>query len=133
MVALIKRASAAQPWADGAALKKAVDAAVLSLLGPKTEADSVKQAKPKKAAGPPAAAATADAAAPTQTDAPPADPFAFFPAPEDNKKVHTTVPMSDGSVMRIANTPAQLAAHLATTGGRVVTRFPPEPNGCVRE
>lgn len=44
-------------------------------------------------------------------------------------QVHTTVTFSDGSVMRIANTPAQLAAHLARTGGKVVTRFPPEPNG----
>ena len=31
--------------------------------------------------------------------------------------------------MRIANSADELAAHLARTGGRVVTRFPPEPNG----
>ena len=31
--------------------------------------------------------------------------------------------------MNIANTPAQLAKHLEETGGRVMTRFPPEPNG----
>ena len=31
--------------------------------------------------------------------------------------------------MDIANTQAQLQAHLAATGGAVVTRFPPEPNG----
>jgi hypothetical protein len=43
--------------------------------------------------------------------------------------VHTAVSWSDGSLLRIANTPQQLAAHLAATGGRVVTRFPPEPNG----
>lgn len=36
---------------------------------------------------------------------------------------------SDGHVLRVANTEAQLATHLAATGGRVVTRFPPEPNG----
>ena len=45
------------------------------------------------------------------------------------RQVHTTVTFSDGRVMSIANTEAQLAAHLAATGGRVVTRFPPEPNG----
>ena len=45
------------------------------------------------------------------------------------RQVHTTVTFSDGRVMKIANTEAQLAAHLAATGGRVVTRFPPEPNG----
>jgi glutaminyl-tRNA synthetase len=37
--------------------------------------------------------------------------------------------MSDGPTLRIANTGDQLAAHLAATGGGVVTRFPPEPNG----
>ena len=31
--------------------------------------------------------------------------------------------------MRIANTPPQLQAHLKATGGKVMTRFPPEPNG----
>ncbi len=45
------------------------------------------------------------------------------------RQVHTTVTFSDGRLMRIANTEAQLAAHLAAGGGRVVTRFPPEPNG----
>lgn len=44
-------------------------------------------------------------------------------------QVHTTVNMSDGSVLRIANTPAGLAEHLKRTGAKVVTRFPPEPNG----
>ena len=44
-------------------------------------------------------------------------------------QVHTTVNFSDGGQMRIANSAAKLAAHLAATGGRVVTRFPPEPNG----
>jgi glutaminyl-tRNA synthetase len=43
--------------------------------------------------------------------------------------VHTQVNWSDGSIQRIANTPAQLADHLQRTGAKVVTRFPPEPNG----
>ena len=37
--------------------------------------------------------------------------------------------MSDGSHIRPANSRARLAEHLEATGGRVVMRFPPEPNG----
>lgn len=59
----------------------------------------------------------------------PGDVFSFLPSPADNSGVHTTVHFSDGRVLRPANTRPQLAAHLAATGGRVVTRFPPEPNG----
>ena len=45
-------------------------------------------------------------------------------------QVHTTVTFSDGRLpMHISNTSAQLKRHLEQTGGAVVTRFPPEPNG----
>lgn len=47
-------------------------------------------------------------------------------------QVHKVVAFSSeagGGEMRIANTPAQLQAHLKATGGKVMTRFPPEPNG----
>ena len=47
-------------------------------------------------------------------------------------QVHKVVSFSHeagGGEMRIANTPAQLQAHLKATGGKVMTRFPPEPNG----
>jgi hypothetical protein len=33
--------------------------------------------------------------------------------------VHTEIHMSDGRVLRPANTPQQLAAHLNATGGQV--------------
>lgn len=37
--------------------------------------------------------------------------------------------MSDGSIMRLHNPRARLEKHLKETGGKFVTRFPPEPNG----
>ena len=131
---LLRGVGSALPWADNLAVKAGVDGAVASLLGPKTAADSGKPSA-KAGAGPSAAgvaavAAAAAAEAAAEAAAPPADPFAFFPDPAANNKVHTTVPLSSGGdPLRIANTPAQLAAHLAATGGGVVTRFPPEPNG----
>ena len=155
-VLLVKKANEALRWAEGAAVKSCVDAAVLRLLGPKTKEDE-EAAKVKVKAAPKvsaaaahaaaeeegkrnkeAAAAAAAAAAATTTaegsePQPPSsddsDPYASFASPADNNKVHTSVPMSDGSVLRVANTREQLSAHLRRTGGRVVTRFPPEPNG----
>ncbi len=47
-------------------------------------------------------------------------------------QVHKVVTFSaeaGGGEMRVANTAAQLQAHLEATGGKVMTRFPPEPNG----
>ena len=44
-------------------------------------------------------------------------------------QVHTEVPFSDGSVLRCCNTKEMLEKHLKVTGGKVCTRFPPEPNG----
>jgi glutaminyl-tRNA synthetase len=139
LATLLRGVGAALPWADSLTVKTQVDAAVAALLGPKTDADAAKPAKSKATAGEGGDAKAAEAAAATAaaaTDAaaaaaaPPADPFAFFPDPASNNKVHTTVPLSTGGdPLRIANTPAQLAAHLAATGGGVVTRFPPEPNG----
>ena len=44
-------------------------------------------------------------------------------------KVVTFSAEAGGGEMSIANTAAQLQAHLKATGGKVITRFPPEPNG----
>ncbi|GLT70217.1 hypothetical protein SLA2020_423120 [Shorea laevis] len=57
------------------------------------------------------------------------NPFLIFPQPEENFKVHTEVFFSDGSILRCCNTKELLEKHLKATGGKVLTRFPPEPNG----
>ncbi|PWA94559.1 glutamine-tRNA ligase, putative / glutaminyl-tRNA synthetase, putative / GlnRS [Artemisia annua] len=59
-----------------------------------------------------------------------ANPFSIFPAPEENDKVHTTVFFSDDRpVLEARNSEEILEKHLEETGGKVLTRFPPEPNG----
>lgn len=117
------------PWADAKAVKQLADAKLYELLGDKTEADNEKPSKKKKEKP----AKVEDKAAPIATpEKPPEEdlnPFLIFPSPEENLKVHTEVPFSDGTILRCCNTKALLDKHLKATGGKVLTRFPPEPNG----
>ena len=114
-------------WADVALVRQELDAQVVALLGPKTEEDMKpppkKEKKKEKKEKKPKVENVVDESWKT------ADPYAFFPKPEENNTVHTTVYMSDGSTMNISNTNAKLQQHLKDTGGKVMTRFPPEPNG----
>jgi glutaminyl-tRNA synthetase len=138
------RSAAGMKWADPMLVKATLEEQVEAFLGPKTEADmgpppdkkKKKKAEKKKEDG--AANANGDATSKSASgpqavaaaDEPPADPFTFLPRPEDNNKVHTTVNWSDGRPpLHISNTPEQLERHLAATQGKVITRFPPEPNG----
>ncbi|KAL1198349.1 Glutamine--tRNA ligase, cytoplasmic [Cardamine amara subsp. amara] len=57
------------------------------------------------------------------------NPYSIFPQPSQNSMVHTEVCFSDSSVLRCSNTKEVLDKHLKVTGGKVYTRFPPEPNG----
>ncbi|KAL6782008.1 TSQ1 [Auxenochlorella protothecoides x Auxenochlorella symbiontica] len=133
---LLAEIRAGLKWVDLAAAKAELERQVEALLGPKTEADCVKperkkkikEKKPAKAEGGAAAGKPGPAAAEEEAWRT-ADPYAFLPRPEENNKCHTTVAFSDGSQLSISNSAERLAEHLRATGGRVVTRFPPEPNG----
>ncbi|KAF7808871.1 glutamine--tRNA ligase [Senna tora] len=139
------------PWADAKVVKQFVDAKLYELLGERTAADDEKPSKKKKEK--PAKVEDKAAAVPTPEKPPEEDlnPFLIFPNPQENFKVHTEVPFSDGCILRCCNTKELLdkhlkakkeildknlkgrkellEKHLKAEGGSVLTRFPPEPNG----
>ncbi|KAM5567754.1 glutamine--tRNA ligase [Rosa sericea] len=117
------------PWADPKIVKASIDTKLRDLLGERTAADDEKVPKKKKEKP----AKVEEKAIAVFTPEQPAEeilnPYAIFPQPEENFKVHTSVFFSDGSILRCCNSKELLEKHLSVTGGRVLTRFPPEPNG----
>ncbi|XP_017007913.2 probable glutamine--tRNA ligase [Drosophila takahashii] len=112
-------------WADAKSVKAAIDVEIFDLLGPKTEEDLK---PPSKASEKPKAAKPKAEAAPTEAASDGATTIAelmktkvHFHAPGENFK-------ADGYVVT-EQTERLLKEHLARTGGKVHTRFPPEPNG----
>ncbi|CAN8001255.1 unnamed protein product [Ixodes hexagonus] len=135
---LLGEARGKLPFAEGKYVKNEVDLQVLHLLGPKTDADMQKASKPKgkvshvldslnghrhpkkgtrscgnyrTSAGDPGAN-TMEELFKTKVN---------FHAPGENHK-------TEGYVVT-ASTMTHLKHHLKVTGGKVRTRFPPEPNG----
>lgn len=123
----------ALPWADGKQMKQEVDVQIFDLLGEKTAADEAplpkkpKEKKPAESndksakAATTAAVAAADANDGASSIAELMKTKVHFHAPGENYK-------TDGYVIT-PNTERLLKEHVKVTGGRVVTRFPPEPNG----
>lgn len=114
------------PWADGKAVKSEVDVQIFDLLGPKTDADlAPPPAKGKKASKP--AQTTQKKEEKVEKKEEEAITMMDlmknikFHAPGENFK-------TDGYVTT-PNTERLLKEHLKLTGGKVRTRFPPEPNG----
>uniref|UniRef100_A0A8D8T7M1 glutamine--tRNA ligase n=1 Tax=Cacopsylla melanoneura TaxID=428564 RepID=A0A8D8T7M1_9HEMI len=119
-------------WADGKNIKSEVDVQVLNLLGPKTETDlapvpkvKVTEKKPKVEKPKAKSNETAEE-----------NGFEFV---EDNINVSDVMKKlpfhkpgenfkSDGYVLT-DNTHKLMKEHVKYTGGKVRTRFPPEPNG----
>ncbi|KAJ7529861.1 hypothetical protein O6H91_15G069300 [Diphasiastrum complanatum] len=122
-----------QPWADGKIVKEEMDTQLKKILGERLPEDEEKLVKKKKEKKPKAEETKAAADTPkmdsdkiTPEDS---NPFAIFPKPQENITVHTEIFFSDGSIWRPRNSREKLQKHLYATGGKVFTRFPPEPNG----
>ncbi|XP_044493982.1 glutamine--tRNA ligase, cytoplasmic-like [Mangifera indica] len=119
------------PWADPKIVKQLIDAKLYELLGERTAVDNEKPAKKKEKKEKPAK--VEDKPAMAEASAQPSEeelnPYLIFPQPVDNIQVHTEIPFSNGTVLRCCNSKEMLDKHLKSTGGKVFTRFPPEPNG----
>ncbi|KAG8639115.1 glutamine--tRNA ligase, cytoplasmic isoform X1 [Manihot esculenta] len=117
------------PWADPKIVKQLIDAKLFQLLGERTAADNEKPSKQKKEKPAKVEEKKVADENPVQPSEEDLNPFLIFPNPDENFKVHTEIFFSDNSVLRCCNTKEMLDKHLKATGGKVFTRFPPEPNG----
>ncbi|KAK6537646.1 hypothetical protein TWF694_011820 [Orbilia ellipsospora] len=106
-------------WANALDVKNAVDAEFLSLLGPKDERDIVKKGKEAKAEK----NTKVDKKAETSTAAEP-DVLNNTSMFEEGFLGSLHKPGGNPQIK-----PELREAHLKATGGKVFTRFPPEPNG----
>lgn len=127
------------PWADGKHVKSEIEIQLFDLLGEKTAADlapppkAEKKPKEKKAAVTQVAAAAATASSIVVNIESVYDSMGASSISElMRNKVHFHLPgqnyKTDGYVST-DHTERLLREHLQRTGGRVRTRFPPEPNG----
>ncbi|KAK6346891.1 hypothetical protein TWF696_006993 [Orbilia brochopaga] len=124
------KASTDLKWANALDVKTAVDAEFLSLLGPKDERDIVKKgkgtdtkssAKDAKEGKKPAADAPSSSSAAAAAEPDPLNSTSMF---EEGFLGSLHKPGGNPQIK-----PELREAHLKATGGKVFTRFPPEPNG----
>ncbi|KHJ45111.1 glutamine--tRNA ligase [Trichuris suis] len=122
------------PWADGALLKKETDLQLCTLLGPKTleEMQGIKKAQDKQVQSGTVKAKTSSSVAMNSSPIPAEEEGANTIEELMRKKANFHKPgenyKTEGYVIT-PNTMRLLEDHLKATGGKVVTRFPPEPNG----
>ncbi|XP_064993094.1 glutamine--tRNA ligase-like isoform X6 [Musa acuminata AAA Group] len=118
-----------QPWANAKIVKEVIDEKLHRILGVKTAEDDKKPLKKQQQKIVKIEEQTDGAISPVLTLEEEVNPFLIFPEPAENYKVHTEIFFSNGDIWRAHNTKEKLERHLKVTGGRVFTRFPPEPNG----
>ncbi|KAJ0247535.1 Glutamine--tRNA ligase [Hirschfeldia incana] len=116
------------PWADPKIVKDVIAKKMYELLGEKTAADNETPTKKKEKPAKVEEKKAVVEATPEPSEEE-LNPYSIFPQPEQNLMVHTEVFYSDGSVLKCNNKREVLDKHLKVTGGKVYTRFPPEPNG----
>ncbi|XP_054161866.1 probable glutamine--tRNA ligase [Oppia nitens] len=110
-------------FADGKVIKDEVDKQILELLGPKTESDSAKPTKEKKEKQTKSVTElNGQTSEITETNF-----IDLIRRKEHFHKVGENY-KTDGYVIT-DKTNDLIAKHLKATGGKVMTRFPPEPNG----
>lgn len=134
---LLAEARSKLPFAEGKYIKNEVDLQVLHLLGPKSDADLQKAARPKTKGGKerPKTCSPRDTLSvelQPSNDGLSADTGANTMEELFRTKVHFHKPgenhKTEGYIVT-ETTMAHLKNHLKVTGGKVRTRFPPEPNG----
>ena len=113
-------------WADGKDLKTAFDKEVLDIIGPKgTREEELQKTKKKSSAPSPVSATTPTApAAATVSAATSIASAAEEEAPSYNKFIGR-------ELLTAMNSKELIEQHNKITGGKVYTRFPPEPNVCI--
>ncbi|CAB3409764.1 unnamed protein product [Caenorhabditis bovis] len=120
------------PWGDGAYIKKEVDLRILEILGPKTADDLAPKKKEKKTEKKPDTKSNAK-----KDDKAKTEEVAEFDGAETMDELLKTRAhfhkvgenyKTDGYVTT-PKTAELLKKHVAAVGGKVMTRFPPEPNG----
>eukprot|EP00177_Eucheuma_denticulatum_P006236 GFKZ01011376.1.p1 GENE.GFKZ01011376.1~~GFKZ01011376.1.p1 ORF type:complete len:787 (-),score=112.62 GFKZ01011376.1:589-2949(-) len=104
-------------FADGKIVSALIKTKVEAILGPKTEADLAKPPKVKKTKAPKQVSQPKEVSK-VVVEEKEADPFEGIPSRFDARDLSSA-----------ENTPDLLQKHHEATGGKIVTRFPPEPNG----
>ncbi|KAJ9548695.1 hypothetical protein OSB04_021238, partial [Centaurea solstitialis] len=109
-----------QPWADPKIVKQLIDSKLYALLGEKTAADNEKPVKKKKEkpvkVEDKSTTEEAPQAVPSEEEL---NPYLIFPAPEENYKTCAQSLQFQSNIRKTSK----------DNRGKVLTRFPPEPNG----